>query len=161
MIVTHTETLQFYDCDVLFEAEDGSGRKYIAVHDGEYDTGSEYKLAPVEERALNEFKAGLIDLRSLLMTAPNGEWYKTRIGTETEHIELTKQESPLEITEDMPESGYFLLRLNADREAHSSELVAADRPNLESPRGVAERDIGNRSRAMFKTNAGAFENLAG
>ena len=142
MIVTHTETLQFYDCDVLFEAEDSDGRKYIAVHDGEYDTGSEYKLAPVEEQALAEFKAGRLDLRSLMMTAPNGEWYRTRIGTETEYIELTKQEAPLTITEDMPENGYYLLRFNADAQEHSGQ------PATEQP----GRDIGNRSRAMFKTN---------
>ncbi len=159
MIVTHTETLQFYDCDVLFAAKDRQGRKYIAVHDGEYETGSEYKIAPVEEEALIEFKAGRIDLRSLMMTAPNGEWYKTRIGVETETIELEKQVSPLVITEDMPESGYYLLRFDIEKEDHSSRPVTTERPNQDSKINIMDAGSGGRSRATFMTNPVLLKDL--
>ena len=159
MIVTHTETLQFYDCDVLFAAEDSHGRKYIAVHDGEYETGSEYKIAPVEEQALIEFKAGRIDLRSLMMTAPNGEWYKTRIGVETEEIELAKQESPLEITEDMPESGYYLLRFDIEKADPSSRPATIEQPAQDSNRNVVAANTGDRSRATFMTKPVLLKDL--
>ena len=159
MIVTHTETLQFYDCDVLFAAEDSHGRKYIAVHDGEYETGSEYKIAPVEEQALIEFKAGHIDLRSLMMTAPNGEWYKTRIGAETEKIELEKQESLLEITEDMPESGYYLLRFDIEKEDPSSQTTTIDQTAQDSHHNVVAANTGDRSRPTFMTKPVLLKDL--
>ena len=122
MIVIHTETLQFYDCDILFVAEDRHGRKYIGIHTGECDTGSEYKIIPIEDKALIEFKSEQIDLRSLIINAPYyGDWYKSKNGTETDKIELLKQESRLEITEDMPEDGYYLLRFNSEEKNYNDE----------------------------------------
>ena len=152
MIVTHKETLQFYDFDILFEAEDDRGRKYIAVNDGESETGLEYRLAPVEEQALTKFKEGQIDLGALMMAAPDGEWYRTTIGAETEEIELTRQEYPLTITDDMPESGYYLLRFNTGSEEPSSLPEVIKQPDQDSRWNDVEPTTPSRSRAMFKTN---------
>lgn len=119
MVVTHKETLQFYDHNILFEAEDEKGRRYIAVDDGEDETSLQYKLAPVGEKAMIKFKEGYIDLRALMMTAPHGEWYRATIGAGTQEIQVAKQESALVIAEDMPESGCYLLRFKVDRESYS------------------------------------------
>ena len=152
MMVSHKKTLQFYDCDILFEAEDDAGRKYIAVNDGEDENGLEYKLAPVEEQALTQFKDGLIDLRALMMTAPDGEWYRTTIGAETEEIELTRQESPLAVTEDMPESGYYLLKFDTHSENPSILPGPIDQPHEHNGQNVVQRTSPKRSKPMFRTN---------
>lgn len=156
MIVTHKDTLQFYDFDILFEAQDQEGRKYIAVNDGEHENGLEYKLAPVDEQALSHFKEGLIDLRSLMMTAPNGEWYRTTIRAETDDIELTRQESPLAITEDMPESGYYLLKFNRDNEDPPDSPDAMEQSREQD---LVQPAVGIRGRAMFKTNPVLLKSL--
>ena len=105
MIITYKDSLQYYDCDIIFEAEDDMGKRYVAVHSGEHEDGEEYNVFPVDGHSLDSFKSGQSDLRNLIMTAPDGTWYKARLGSETQDIVLSKQDAPL----DMPAPGYFLL----------------------------------------------------
>ena len=156
MIVKHVETLQFYDFDILFEAEDQDGRKYIAVNDGEDENGLAYKLAPVDEQALIQFKSGLIDLRSLMMTAPNGEWYRTMIGAETDEIQLMRQESPLALPEDTPEHRYYLLKFNKDDEEPADSTESVQQPREQS---LVRPAVGISGRAIFNTNSVLLKSL--
>lgn len=97
MKVAFKESVLYYDCEMLFEAEDETGRRYIAVHDNEHQNGSKYIMVPVTEAGLVEFKAGQIGLRSLLLASPNGEWYTTKMGVDTDGMTLIRQ--PTSITD--------------------------------------------------------------
>ena len=132
------------------------GRKYIAVNDGEDENGLAYMLAPVDEQALAQFKDGHIDLRSLMMTARNGEWYRTMIGAETDEIELTQQESPLAMPKDTPENGYYLLKFNKDNEEPADSTESMQPPREQ---GLVRPTVGIRGRAMFKTNPVLLKSL--
>ena len=108
MKVTLQESLLYYDCELLFEAGDDTGQRYIAVHTDDHPTGCDYIVAPASREKLADFKAGKFSLRSLLLAAPDGEWYTARIGVDTDEIILTKQASPVTECADLPDADYFM-----------------------------------------------------
>ena len=82
MNVDFLESILYYDCELLFEAVDAVGQRYIAVHAGEFPPGCrygcEYAGAPAFQSDLAVFKAGTIGLRSLLLSHPTKQWYTAR-----------------------------------------------------------------------------------
>ena len=78
--VAFLESILYYDCELLFEAIDANGQRYIAVHHSEYPAGCEYSVAPAAQSDLAAFKAGSIGLRRLLLSHPAGEWYHCAAG---------------------------------------------------------------------------------
>ena len=108
MKVTLRESLLYYDCELLFEAGDEAGQRYIAVHTDDYQTGCDYIVAPASREKLADFKAGRFSLRSLLLASPDGEWYTARIGVDTDEIILTKQALPITECADLPDTDYFM-----------------------------------------------------
>ena len=111
MNVTIQESLLYYDCDLLFEAADDSGQRYIAVHDDDCETmGREYIVAPATRKNLASFKAGKLDLRSLLLSAPKGVWYAATLSVESDEITLTRQNAPISDCGVLPDKGYYLVR---------------------------------------------------
>ena len=93
--VAFLESILYYDCELLFEAIDAAGQRYIAVHHSEYPAGCEYSVAPAAQSDLAAFKAGSIGLRRLLLSHPAGEWYTARLGADDGPIVLVKQSTPI------------------------------------------------------------------
>ena len=108
MNIVHKESLEYYDCELLFEAEDDTGRKYLAIHDDDYETGCRYVVVPVNKNSLTRFKAGLIDLRTIMMSHDEQLWYRTDINIDSTTITLTEQTSAISESDVLPEVDYFI-----------------------------------------------------
>ena len=113
MKVAFKESILYNDCELLFEAEDETGRRYIALHEDDYQTGCEYIMAPATHEDLTAFKAGQIGLRSLLLASPNGEWYTTKMGVDTDGITLTRQPTPITDHPDLLDGDYYVTIVNS------------------------------------------------
>ena len=110
MNITYCRSLLYYDCKLIFEAEDDAGLKYLAVHHDETVAGCEYAVVPVCPPALAQLKAGQLDLRSLMLAAPGGKWYTTRSDgdTDTDAFVLAAQPTPIAMCESLPDAGYYV-----------------------------------------------------
>ncbi len=108
MKVAFKESILYYDCELIFEAEDETGRRYIAVHDDDCQTGCEYFMAPATREDLAAFKAGQVGLRSLLRASPAGEWYTARMGADADGITLLRQSTPITDQADLLETDYYV-----------------------------------------------------
>ena len=112
MKVAFKESILYYDCEMLFEAEDENGRRYIAVHDS-CQTECEYIVAPATRENLAAFKAGRIGLRDLLLASPGGEWYTTESGGNAEEIPVSRQPSPITDRTDLLDGNYYVVTENS------------------------------------------------
>ena len=135
MNIKLTESILYYDCELICEAEDETGRRYIAVHENEYPDGSEYVIAPATRSDLDAFKAGQIGLRHLLLAAPQGEWHTVRFDVRNDAVTITRQPSPITDHPDLLEPDYFVRVDNSDATATEPiPAVTADIPNGAAPR---------------------------
>src|SRR3989338_10226462 len=73
--VHHTQTLFYYDGPQVFEARDVIGGHYVAVMIEPENGHDRYLVAGVAPERLRQFRAGTLDLRSLLTQGGEGEWY--------------------------------------------------------------------------------------
>ena len=108
MKIIHKESLEYYECELLFEAEDETGRKYIALHDDDFDSGCQYVVVPVDKSYLTNFKAGRIDLQNLILSYGEDVWYRAEIGTNSTEISLVQQTSAMSDAAVLPEPGYYI-----------------------------------------------------
>ncbi len=110
MNVTYQESILYYDCELLFEAADASGRRYIAVHTGDYATGCEYIMAPASPDRLAAFRNGKIDLRRLLLDSPTQVWYTAALDVNDDDaaIALTQKDTPIADCNDLPGAGFYI-----------------------------------------------------
>ena len=122
MNVTHRESILYYDCELLFEAEDEYGQRYIAVHDKDYQPGCAYIIAPATSEDMAAFKAGQIGLKSLLMASPPGEWYTSKIGTDTHEIALTRQYTPITDCPNLLDADYYVGTVESNETPPSEPL---------------------------------------
>lgn len=107
--ILHTHTLIYYDGILLFEARDPIGRHYIASQIDEVDGLDRYAVVGVSPDSLRRFRAGLLDLRSLMLEMPDGEWYIARPTADVDTpIDLEPQTARLEETEYLPDDGLVL-----------------------------------------------------
>lgn len=110
--IRHTATLAYYDGPLVFEARDGEGRHYLASavarEPGEPDA---YLLRRVPLSALQAFRLGATDLRSVLLDSPDDPWFLARFADseEEDNLLLEPGAGPLEGgSELLPDSGFFL-----------------------------------------------------
>ena len=156
MNIFHRETLDYYDCVLLFEAEDETGRKYVAVHDDDYQTGCEYIVTPVPQQSLTAFKAGRIDLRRLMAASPDGQWYMTKVGVETRSIALVPGDGPVVTSGNLPDEGYYMTPTSMDRRAQRF-AVASNRPAMTvRAGGTEELEAHEMHLSMFNAMARRF-----
>ena len=152
MNIFQREILDYYDCVFLFEAEDETGRKYIAVHNDDYQTGCEYIVTPVIRTNLTEFKAGRMDLRHLMAASPNGQWYTTRMGVETTGVVLEPGDGPVADSGNLPAEGrYITAPINMDRNAQRF-AVESGRPAMTVRVGGTEELDAHEIRASVFTS---------
>jgi hypothetical protein len=107
--IRHTATLFYYDGVQVFEARDAIGGHYIAVMVEPVDGFDRYLLAGVEPGRLRRFRAGMLDLRELLLERAETDWYVAvpRHGFDAP-LELEPQTHLLGNSPDLPEPGFVL-----------------------------------------------------
>ena len=104
-----TEILEYYDGIQIFAACDPIGGHYIGEMIetvGDYDR---YAVVGVHPKRLEDLRDGKVDLRTLLLETPGGEWYTVMPEGEVDDPQkLIPQSTPLAETDHLPGEGYFL-----------------------------------------------------
>ena len=108
--VEPTDILDYYDGVLVFEAQDLLGGHYIGAAAEPKDGYDRFVVTGVRPERLREFRAGAVDLRTLMLEAPGGEWYIALTnGDPGESLVLEPQEGNLaDTTGLLPLEGYTL-----------------------------------------------------
>ena len=102
------EILEYYDGILLFTAQDPIGGNYLCEAIDTVGDFDRYAVVGVRPERLEDFRAGRVDLRTLMLEAPEDEWYITIAdGTTDDPLKLEAQDGPLAETEYLPGEGYF------------------------------------------------------
>ena len=103
-----TDTLFYYDGPQILEARDAIGGHYLVVM-ATADDGRERCLAVgVAPERLRQFRAGALELRSLMMEAGREEWYLATTTNLDQPLEIEPQQTPLAECRLLPDDGYVL-----------------------------------------------------
>jgi len=114
----HTKTLFYYDGPQIFEARDCVGGHYIAVMVESDDGQDQYLAAEVELERLQQFRCGMIDLRSLLTGRGQQAWFLAKAnGSFDTPLALQPQVSALAASPYLPEPGFLLYDSHVNAEA--------------------------------------------
>ena len=104
-----TEILDYYDGVLVFAGRDAIGGHYIGSIIDTVDGIDRYLVTGAVPERLRQFRGGVLDLRTLLLEAPGGEWYLTSAnGERNQPLVLQPQSGPLAETDFLPEPGYLL-----------------------------------------------------
>ena len=141
-----TEILDYYDGIQLFAARDAIGGHYVCDMIDTVGDFDRYMVVGVRPERLDEFRTGGVDLRTLLLESPDGEWFITVAdGTIEDPLTLVPQREPLAETEYLPEEGFFL---TAPTPVSASDIKqAAERGDVAVFAGHVE--LANRSKGEW------------
>ena len=104
-----TEILDYYDGILAFSAQDPIGGHYVGSLIEKTRDSVGYLVVGAKPEQLDDLRNGKIDLSTLLLETPSGEWYiTTPEGTIDDPLTLEPQQTPLAETDYLPEAGYFL-----------------------------------------------------
>ncbi len=104
-----TEILLYYDGILVFAARDPIGGHYVGDMIDKVGVHDRYAVVGVSPERLEDFRAGRVDLRTLLLEAPGGEWYIVMPeGEVADPQALLPQSTPLAESGCLPEAGFFL-----------------------------------------------------
>jgi hypothetical protein len=107
--IRHTTTLFYYDGPQVFEARDTIGGHYVAVMVASENGADRYLVAGVAPERLRQFRAGTLDLRTLLSEGGAEEWYLTTVATGLDQpLALVPQTTPLAESGLLPDEGFLL-----------------------------------------------------
>jgi hypothetical protein len=107
--IQHTTTFFYYDGPQVFEARDMIGGHYVAVMAEPKNGHARYLVAGVAPERLRQFRAGTLDLRSLLAEAGSEEWYlATAVTGLDQPLALELQTAPLTASGLLPDEGFLL-----------------------------------------------------
>lgn len=94
--ITPTAILDYYDGVQIFAARDADGGDYVGVFVGIVDKTDRYLVTAARPERLRQFLDGKLDLLTLLLEAPGGEWYLTLSdGSGGDELLLRPQQGPL------------------------------------------------------------------
>lgn len=105
-----TTVLDYYDGVQIFEGRDAIGGHYVGVLVDVVDRVDRYLVTGAAPERLRQFRSGSLDLRTLLLEVPGGEWYLTLSdGSGGEELILRPQDGPLAAREEfLPLPDLFL-----------------------------------------------------
>lgn len=106
--IRHTATLFHYDGPQIIEARDQIGGHYLAVMVDPSEANDRYLVVGVPPEVLRRFRSGFVDLRELLVTAGQDEWYLARTADLAEPLMLEPQAEPLAGSALLPDQGFIL-----------------------------------------------------
>ena len=104
-----TEILEYYDGIQIFAARDSIGGHYLGDMIDTVGDHDRYAVVGVRPERLADCRIGLVDLRTLMLETPGGEWYISMPEGDIEDPQaLIPQSTPLAESGYLPEDGYFL-----------------------------------------------------
>ena len=104
-----TSTLFYYDGPQVLEARDGIGGHYVAVLAPSGGAAERYLVAGVAPERLRQFRAGELDLRSLLLESEVEARYLATVESSLNRpLVLDRLSGPLVDGELLPDAGFFL-----------------------------------------------------
>jgi len=104
-----TEILDYYDGILVFVAQDPIGGQYVASLIERASEHDRYLIVGAKPERLNDLRNGNVDLRTLLLEMPEGQWYiTTPEGTVDDPMELEPQSTSLGESDCLPGEDYFL-----------------------------------------------------
>ena len=110
-----TETLVYYDGVAVFAGQDYIGGHYIGVIIDTIEAVDRYLVAGVSPDRLRQFRSGTVDLRTLFLEAPDGEWFITYAdGGPGQPLVLESQLGPSLPVEFLPDQGFVLEERTTD-----------------------------------------------
>ena len=88
---------------------DAIGGHYVAVMIEPQDGRDRYLIAGVEPERLRQFRAGLLDLRTLMIERTETEWHLAVVGSSlNEPLKIIPQVGDLRASSFLPDSGFLL-----------------------------------------------------
>jgi hypothetical protein len=109
--IRRTTTLFYYDGLQVFEARDAIGGHYVGVMVEPEDGQDRYLVAGVEPERLRQFRAGSLDLRSLLTERSVEDWFLTLAPAGLDApLVLQPGDGSLAQSAYLPEPGFVLPR---------------------------------------------------
>lgn len=150
--IQYHSTLFYYDGPQVIEARDEIGGHYVAVLNANHENFVVVGAAP---RSLDSFRAGSLDLRSLLLERGSDEWFLADPSGIDGTLSLVLQASPLAESDSLPEPGFVL------DEAAASEVVneARNRNNFVLEVAVSPPEAREEHRIRADTLAGLLAHL--
>lgn len=122
------EILVYYDGVQVFAGRDRIGGHYVGLLIDTVADSDQYLVAGVEPQRLRQFRSGGLDLRSLLLETPDGEWFITRTNAPFGScLALEPQDKSLADSDFLPDEGFVLDEVSAD---DSSLALARERHNV-------------------------------
>jgi hypothetical protein len=107
--IRHSATLFYYDGAQVFEARDTIGGHYVAVMIEPQKGRDHYLVAGVVPERLRQFRAGLIDLRTLLLDRAETEWYLAISEASLDKpLTIIPQAEDLATSSFLPDAGFVL-----------------------------------------------------
>ena len=104
-----TEILDYYDGILVFVAQDPIGGQYVASLIERTSQNDRYLVVGAKPERLKDLRSGMVDLRTLLLEMPEGQWYITiPEGTLDDPMELEPQSTSLGESDYLPGEDYFL-----------------------------------------------------
>ena len=120
--ILYATTLLYYDGAQIFEGIDLIGGNYVATLIDDADGADVYAVVGVSPESLRRFRAGAIDLKSLMLETPDEQWYTAQPeGGEDVPIRLQPQTYPLAESDFLPDDGLVLYDESADDTAFSEK----------------------------------------
>ena len=121
-----TDVLLYYDGIQVFEGRDASGGHYIGVNIGLDITTDRYLVTGASPRRLHEFRSGNLDLRTLLLDAPEGVWYlATDEGADDAPFLLEPQQEPIARSPYLP----------------GPKVILSNKPSAETTARLPKKDL--------------------
>ncbi len=107
--ITFKSTLFWYDGPQVFEARDPIGGHYVAVAIEERSQRSSYVVVGVAPERLRRLRAGLVDLRTVLIEAAAEAWYLAPAASDlAEPVSIELQTGSIAETGFLPDDGFLL-----------------------------------------------------
>ena len=104
-----TEILDYYDGMQIFAARDSIGSHYIGEMIDTVGDHDRYAVVSISSDRLADFRAGRVDLRTVLLGIPGGEWYiMMPEGGIDDPQALIPQSKSMAEADVLPEDGFFL-----------------------------------------------------
>lgn len=157
--IHYTATLFYYDGPQIFEARDVIGGHYVALLITPQGGQERYLVVGVTPEQLRQFRSGILDLRSLLITAGREEWYITITETNLDQpIVLDLQSIPIAESTFLPDEGFVLHDHPTDEFALRE---ARERNNLILEISADPPEAAEEHRIRLNTLIGLLEHIQG
>lgn len=102
-------TLLYYDGVQVFEAKDANGAHYLGALIDSAPDADRYLVTAVSPEQLCELRAGMCDLRTVLLECSHSGWYLARVGDNFAFpFALERQQGALLDHDYLPEDGVLL-----------------------------------------------------